>query len=214
MKLQLSLFACWFLSIAFGQEKKLNFKDYFNEFYVSVNHGIPFLYDNEKAFFGGGLGMSHVFRADRVVGARAGLELDFFHFWNDQLAKEPISQSKYNQRFNLTNLSIPVNLQLNFGKKTRFLFEFGGRLGVLAHMNYSANVYTPGSKMSPYGTFEDVHIKRFAAGVFFGLNTGIGARIFLNEKLDLLIRPDLQANSYSLELIYLHARLCIGIHLK
>lgn len=53
------------------------------------------------------------------------------------------------------------------------------------------------------------------SGISIGPVLGIGSRIPLNEKLDLLIRPDIGASVYfQQEFVNLYGRLCVGIHLK
>lgn len=202
---------------SFAQEnKKIQFKDYFNEFHASVNHGIPFG-GYTRTFFGGGLGMSHVFRADKIVGARAGLELDMVHFWDKGGFSHVSEQTDLNQHFYLTALTIPLNLRINFGKNTRFLFELGGRAGFVVSGYYMADVLKSEPGIEPANL---EHIKSPRAPVGFGtvgLNAGIGTLIPLNEKLDLLIRPDFGANLFFLDeatRINPYARLCVGIHLK
>src|SRR6185436_1499537 len=73
-----------------------------NEFHLSGNHGLS----APKTFFGGGLGASHVFRADQPLGARIGLEADFYHFWNAGVSGPEFNkyESRSNQHFNAVNL--------------------------------------------------------------------------------------------------------------
>ena len=98
MKIQLLLIACGFLNWGFGQtEKKQSFKNLFNEFQVSVNHGAA----NPKTFFGAGIGASHVFKPDRVVGSRVGLEVDFFHFWGGDITPPYSTETRRNQHFSI-----------------------------------------------------------------------------------------------------------------
>lgn len=197
-----------------AQDKK-QFKDYFNEFHVSVNHGIPML-GNSRTFFGGGLGMSHVFRADRTVGARAGLELECFHVTNYNVGPPESDKVRQNQHFYLTSLTLPLNLRISFGEKKRVFFELGGRLGFIVFGYYTADILQTGPNNESY--FEHVKTSKTPAGLgTVGLNSGIGTSILLNEKLDLVIHPDFGANLFFLEpneRIYLFGRVCVGIHLK
>lgn len=199
----------------FTQEKKKRFKDYFNEFHVSVNHGVP-LNANDRAFFGGGLGMNHVFRADRTVGARAGLELELFHVTDYNVGPPESDRVRKNQHFYLTSLTIPLNLRLGFGHKTRFFFELGGRAGFVVLGYYTADVLQAGVNNDYY--FEHVKTTKVPVGAgTVGLTSGIGTSVPLNEKLDLVIHPDFGANLFFFDYhdrIYLYGRLCVGIHLK
>lgn len=199
----------------FTQEKKKRFKDYFNEFHVSINHGVS-LNANDQAFFGGGLGMSHVFREDRTVGARAGLELELFHVTDYNAGPPESDEARSNQHFYLTSLTIPLNLRINFGEKKNIFLELGGRAGFVVFGYYTADVLQTGANSESYSK----HVKTFKAPVGLGtvgLNSGIGTTLSLNEKLDLVIRPDFGANLFFFDYhnrIYLYGRLCVGIHLK
>lgn len=126
----------------FAQEKK-TFKDYFNEFHVSVNHGVP-LNASDRAFFGGGLGMSHVFLMDRTVGARTGLELECFHITDYNAVPPESDKARSNQHFYLTSLTIPLNLRINFGEKKNIFLELGGKLGFVAFGYYTADILETG----------------------------------------------------------------------
>lgn len=198
---------------ALGQEN--NERNIFlNEFHLSLNHGIP-AYSGKRTFFGGGLGASHVFRANRIVGARIGLEADFFHVWGGDTQVPESDKTRRNQHFYLTKVSLPVNLRITLGKKTRFLFEAGGRFGLIVSAYYTADVLQTGPNYETF--FEHQKTAHGPVGLgFVGLNSGIGTLIPMNEKLDLLIRPDMGANLYFRETgeVYLYTRLCVGIHLK
>lgn len=158
--------------------------------------------------------MSHVFRADRTVGARAGLELDFFHFWDNGGFDHILEQTIINQHLYLTALSIPINLRINLGKRKNFHVELGGRLGFNLYSFYEADIlhYDSNSQSSYF-----VHERNPGGPVgfaFAGVNSGIGYLIPLNEKLDFLIRPTLQMNIYDLDGLHVYTQLNLGIHLK
>ncbi|WP_294672851.1 hypothetical protein [uncultured Fluviicola sp.] len=198
----------------FAQEKK-TFKDYFNEFHISVNHGVP-LSANDRAFFGGGLGMSHVFRADRTVGARTGLELECFHVTDYNVVPPESDKARSNQHFYLTSLTIPLDLRINFGEKKNIFLELGGRLGFVVFGYYTADILETGSDNEPY--FQHTKTTKAPVGLgTVGLNSGIGTTLSLNEKLDLVIHPDFGANLFFMdthERIYPYGRLCVGVRLK
>ncbi|MGV3613488.1 MAG: hypothetical protein ACO1N0_21190 [Fluviicola sp.] len=211
MKLKLVTIAILLLNGAFAQEKEQPLKNLFNEFHASVNHG--FL--NNRTFFGGGLGASHVFRADRVLGARVGLEFELFHIHTGNTSPPYSDETRRNQHFYLTSLTFPINLRLSFGKKIRFLFELGGRGGFVVSRYSTADVLRTGPNYETY--FEHVKTNKVAVGLAtVGVNSGIGTLIPLNEKFDLLVRPDVDANLFFFDdaRIHLYARLCVGIHLK
>ncbi len=178
---------------SFGQEVKSQpLKNLFNEYQVSINHGVA----NPRTFFGAGLGASHIFRPDKVIGSRVGLEADFFHFWNGEIAPPYSNEPRRNQHYYSTNISVPFTLQLNFGNRTRFLFELGGRLGVNVHTQYSADVYQTAIGSESYGKFA-YEKTILSLGAFLGLNAGIGVIIPLNEKCSLSFKPDVGLNMYS-----------------
>lgn len=213
MKIGLSFLLIAFSLCALAQENK-TFKDYFNELHISINHGVS-LNANERAFFGGGLGMSHVFRTDKVVGARTGLELDCFHVQIGNSSPPESDETRQNQHFYITSLGLPINLRLSFGKRTRFLFELGGRFGLIVSGCYTADVLRIGPNYETY--YERVKTNKGPVGLgTIGFNTGIGSLIPLNEKLALLIKPDFGANLFFFDNpgIHLYGRLCVGIHLK
>ncbi|WP_343634572.1 hypothetical protein [Fluviicola sp.] len=198
--------------LGFAQKEKRSFKDYFNEFHISVNHGIPFGAYN-RTFFGGGLGMSHVFRADRTVGARAGLDLDFFHFWNNGGFDHFLEQTIINQHLYLTSLSIPINLRINLGEKKNLHLELGGRLGFNLYSFYEADILHSDSTNQPYFVHER-HPGGPVGFAFAGVNSGLGYLIQWNEKMDFLIRPTFQLNIYDLDRLHIYTQLNLGIHLK
>jgi hypothetical protein len=190
---------------SFGQEKKL-FKDYFNEFHVSVNHGIP-LFPADRTFFGGGLGISHVFCADKIISFRTGLDFQLFHEW-DEFGEPAHYSSVKNIHYFFVDLSAPLMMRLNV---SRFFVEFGANVGVGVggRMRSTVSSYTP---YQPTTTTEQK--SRTGSGFWFGPALGIGTLIPLNEKLDLLVRPDIQLNWNIFEHMNLYGRLCVGIRLK
>lgn len=214
MKIGLSFIALIFSFHAFTQEKK-TFKDYFNEFHVSVNHGVP-LNANDRAFFGGGIGMSHVFRVDRTIGARAGLELECFHITDYNAGPPESDKVRQNQHFYLTSLTVPLNLRIGFGEKKRIFLELGGRLGFVVFGYYTADILQTGPNSESY--FQHVKTTKAPVGLgTVGLNSGIGTTFPLNEELDLVIHPDFGGNLFFMdthERMYLYGRLCVGVLLK
>lgn len=90
--------------------------------------------------------------------------------------------------------------------------ELGGNLGIGITGQQRATVIN----YSDYGPpVETVTNDSWNSGISIGPVLGIGSRIPLNEKLDLLIRPDIGASVYfQREFVNLYGRLCVGIHLK
>ncbi|TSJ45530.1 hypothetical protein [Fluviicola chungangensis] len=180
------------LNFTFGQEKEQPLKNLFNEYQISINHGAA----NPRTFFGGGLGAGHVFRSDKTVGSKVGLEADFFHFWNGEITPPYSNEPRRNQHYYSTNISVPFAFQLNFGTPIHFLIELGGRLGVNVHTQYSADVYQTAIDSESFGKFE-YEKTTLSLGAFLGLNGGVGVIIPLNERCNLVLKPDVGLNLYS-----------------
>ena len=88
--------------------------------------------------------------------------------------------------------------------------ELGGNLvaGIAGQKRGILKDYSPPLKET---TTKDSWNPGFSVGPVLG----IGARIPLTEKLDLLVRPDVGASiSLDREFGNLYGRLCVGIHLK
>jgi hypothetical protein len=186
-----------------GQEKKQDLKNLFNEYGVSVNHGIG------TGFFGGGLGANHVFHPDKVVSFRTGLEFQFFHAWSDSESHPSHYSSTKNIHYSYVDLTVPIVMRLN----VRWLFiELGGHVGAGISGQRRATV-TNYSDFQP--AVETTTKDSWNPGISAGLLFGIGTRIPLTEKLDLLIRPDVGASAYfQQDFLNLYGRLCVGIHLN
>ncbi|MDR0803201.1 hypothetical protein [Fluviicola sp.] len=199
-------FTLMFLSSVFSQEKK---QKPVNEFHVSVNHGIP-LSSLERTFFGVGLGVSHVFHSEKVAAFRTGLEFQFFHAWAGSLADHSHYSSSSNVHYSYVDFTIPLLLRINISWA---FIELGVCFGtnlfgqeratVTSYYDYQPSIQTTGKRA-------------WNPGISAGPVAGIGILIPLNEKLDLLIRPDAGVSAYFREEQYmnLYARLCVGIHLK
>lgn len=204
MKFRISLFVfvgC--LSCAFGQDKEQPLKNLFNEYHASVNHGIG------DGFFGGGLGVNHVFRPDKIVSLRTGMDFQFFHAWSPNGEHPSHYTSTKNVHYSYVDLTIPIVMRINI----RWIFiELGANLavGIAGQRRATVTNYydqQPSVVTSTKGYWNP--------GISVGPVFGIGARIPLNEKLDLLVRPDIGASvSFREDFLNLYGRLCIGIHLK
>ena len=191
-----------FYNASVAQEKEQTLKKLFNEFHVSVNHSLG------NGFFGGGLGANHVFRPDKVFSFRTGLDLQFFHTWGNSGDPSHYSSTK-DIRWAYADLTIPIVMRFNI---KYVLIELGGNLGVGIAGQQRATVTT----YSDYQPSVEIKTKDFwNSGFSVGPVFGIGTLIPLNEKLDLLIRPDIGASvHFQQEFLNVYGRLCIGIHLK
>jgi hypothetical protein len=200
MKVNLLLVIFAFSISCFAQEKEQPLKNLFNEFHISVNHGIG------DGSFGGGLGVNHVFHPDKVISFRTGLD---FQYFSNQTYSNPPSHfgSPYYYYCSYVDLTIPLIMRINI--KWVFI-ELGGNLGV-GITGQKRGVLTDYSQPLLETTTND----SWNPGVSVGPMFGIGARIPLSEKLDLLIRPDVGASiSLDQEFGNLYGRLCVGVRLK
>ncbi len=203
MRFLLFIVVMGFSLSSFGQEKEQPLKNLFNEFHASVNHELG------KGFFGGGLAANHVFRPDKIVSFRTGLDFQFFHSWSDSENSHSYYSSVKDVHYSYVDLTIPIVLRINI----RWVFiELGANLGVGIAGQRRATVTSyydqqPSVVTTTKGSWNP--------GISVGPVLGIGARIPLNEKLDLLIRPDVGISmAFNQEFSNLYGRLCIGIHLK
>lgn len=203
MKIALSIVIFAFSLSCLAQEKEQPLKNLFNEFHVSVNHELG------DGFFGGGLGVNHVFRSDKVVAFRTGLDFQFFHAWSESENTHSYYSSAKNVHYSYLDLTIPLVLRINI----RWVFiELGANLGVGIAGQRRATVT---SYYDQQPSIETTTKGSWNPGISAGPMLGIGARIPLNEKLDLLVRPDIGlSGSFREEFSSLYGRLCIGIHLK
>ncbi|MGV3613487.1 MAG: hypothetical protein ACO1N0_21185 [Fluviicola sp.] len=202
MKLKLVTIAILLLNGAFAQEKEQPLKNLFNEFHASVNHPLG------NGFLGGGLGANRIFRPDKVFSFRTGLDFQFFHVWGNAADPSHYSSTK-DVRWAYADLIIPIVMRFNI----KYVFiELGGNLGVGIAGQQRATV----TDFSNYQSFVVTNTKdSWSSGFSIGPMFGVGTLIPLNEKMDLLIRPDIGASvHFRQEFSNFYARLCIGIHLK
>lgn len=162
-----------------------------NEYSLSVNHGMK---DQGKNFFGAGIEVNHVFKADQPLGTRVGLAVDFFHFWYDN-ESSPYSkyENRYNQHFYAANISIPFAGQINMGYNTKVLLEMGGQVGVNTYTHYTADIEKVNTNTAStwYHERSGIHL-----GPFFGINLGLGVRIPVYDQLSILLKPSVGFNVY------------------
>lgn len=190
------------LNFTFGQEKEQPLKNLFNEFHASVNRGFG------EGFFGGGVGINHVFRPEKIFALRTGLEFQFFHAWAS-MDHHSHYASYENEQCSYTYLSIPIVMRINI----RWAFiELGANVGTGISGTRKATV-TSNNDQAP-ATVTNIK-ESWNPGLLLGPVFGIGARIPLNEKLDLLVRPDAGMSfDFKENFSNFYGRLCIGIHLK
>lgn len=200
MKITLSFVILALSFFGYGQEKEQPLKNLFNEFHASVNHGIG------DGSFGGGLAVNHVFHPEKTVSFRTGLD---FQYFSELSYSEPPSHigTPYDYYCSYVDLTIPLIMRINI--KWVFI-ELGGNL-VAGIAGQKRGILTYYSQPLMETTTKDSWNPGFSIGPLMG----VGARIPFNEKVDLLIRPDVGASiSLDREFGNLYGRLCVGIHLK
>ncbi|HRP53791.1 MAG TPA: hypothetical protein PLI97_09830 [Fluviicola sp.] len=193
---QLFILFTLFSGFTVAQTTKKSWKNVLNEFAISTNYGLE-----ESGFFGGGLSIGHCMKPDKVVGFGAAVAFDFYHFNLGDCTPPKSTDFRHNQHFYTTNVSIPFDLQLNFGKKTRFLIEIGGQFGANIHTVYRANVLDA-STNSYLATRNQKGL-----GAFVGLNGGLGISIPIEDQYAIVLKPAWGLNLYSEEPAYLNQKL-------
>lgn len=157
------------------------------ELHLSANHPLE-TESTDRTFFGAGFGANVVFRDAKMLSFKTGFETNFFHTWNRNVYTGHMS-GKYNVHYNLWNLSIPVMLRLNVGKKVRFFVEAGGYLGIPLSGNITSNYYLIGtSPENPgyNGTITDPYDGYFSLSPAVGL----GGIFPVSDRIDLFLKPE------------------------
>ena len=182
-----------FLFIPFGIRTQRNIG---SEFHLSGNH--PLIEGIGATFFGGGIGGNVIFRDTNTWGIKTGIEINYFHTLK--------SLSYKSTNYHTTVLSLPVMVRFSAGKKNKRFFEMGAYVGVGAGK----------SEVGKYSQYEP-----YRPGIVISPAISFGGRIFLSERIDLLLRPELgltitdyHASDKVFETYYSYVRFCAGIHLK
>lgn len=202
MKCLFSCLSLLWMGLSYSQDTKPTRPPIFNEFHASMNHSLG------PGFLGGGVAANHVFYSEKVVSLRTGLELNYFHIWGGSSEPSHYSAVK-DMHYAFADLTIPLVMRVNVRP---VFFELGGNLGFgIAGLKKGTSITYFDLQPAIETKIKESWSSGFSAGPYFG----IGARIPMHEKLDLLIRPDVGANlHFSKNLLNLYGRLCIGIHLK
>ena len=168
----------------FGQEKSGPF---INEFTISVNWSNP-TDDFTKNNIGFGIGAYHPFFPKKTANLIVGMEYNRTSQFVEHVSTGP-NINLYNYTFVLNNISLPIGLRINTGKKTVFFFETGGFADLLISSNENLSS---------------------CVGVYFGM----GIRIPVS-KIELIIKPEgkygLNDLGYRIKLYTSYIRLSVGI---
>lgn len=166
------------------------------EFHLSGNH--PLIEGIGATFFGGGIGGNVIFRDTNTLGIKTGIEINYFH------TSQSLSYKSSN--YHTIVLSLPVMVRFSAGKKNKLFFEMGTYVGI-------------GSGKSEVGKYSQY--ESYLPGLVISPAIGLGGRVSLSKRIDLLLRSELGLTltdyhaSYSVfDTSYSYVRFCAGIHLK
>lgn len=169
------------------------------EFHLSGNH--PLIEGIGATFFGGGVGGNVIFRDTNTLGIKTGMEINYFHTWQ---ASQNLSSNHGDNH--CVFVTIPAMIRFSAGKKNRRFFEMGVYIGIGSGK----------SEMGKYSQYEP-----YSSGLVISPAISFGGRIFLSERIDLLLRPELgltvtdyYASDRVFETWYSYVRFCAGIHVK
>lgn len=201
-----------FLS-AFAQEEKSPF--FFNEFTISLNKTLPWD-DNTESRYGFGVGITRVMREQKKMNFVFGFEYNL-----TQQLKKTTYEGRYahatDVEYTLNNLSVPLNIRLNFGTNTRFFVEAGAFADLILSSKRKGKKYIEiveghtviSSKVA------DFKGKGNLSHINYGVAGGIGVSVPF-DKFELIIKPDVrlglhELDSFSTSFLNSYIRLNIGI---
>lgn len=178
------------------------------EFHGSAN--LPFR--AERTFLGTGIGVNVLFKDTGLVSFKTGLEVNYFHTWDEYLDAGKFSNQR-NVHYQYALLSLPAIVRFSMGKKVKLLAEFGGYLGVSLGGEMRSD-YTSYDSLSN-SQFNEIKRESYFPGLSFTPMVSVGGRFPLSERIDLLLKPECAfVLSEEINARYFYARFCIGIHLK
>ncbi len=197
------------------------------EGHYSVNR--PFGHTESNTYYGVGIGANVLFRDASVFNIKTGLEVNYFHTWDDRVYSSHMS-SRTDLHYRYAVVSIPAFLRLTVGNKMKVFIEGGTYLGVSpgGQVRYTYTSYSS-SPNDPTTTHESKD--SYKAGLFISPAIGLGTRFHLSERLDVFLKGEFAfvqsrrfsgnttigagyGGSYDFNHRYTYLRLCAGIHLK
>lgn len=169
------------------------------EFHASINYPIA-----SQTFPGAGLGANVLFREEKLVNFKIGLEINYFHTW------DKVYYGGLNGDHHYGVLSVPAMVRFTTGEKHKGFFEMGTYVGIGF-----------GQTETGYYSYNNPQYDTYFPGVVITPAIGLGGRFSLSERIDLLLKPEFaltmtefDLNDRLFETYYLYARFCVGIHLK
>ena len=192
------------------------------EFHASVNHPLA-----TSAFLGGGIGANVLFRDTCIFNLKTGLEVNYFHTWDEQIYAGHGS-SRTDLYYKYAVVSIPAFARLTFGNRVKFFLEAGAYLGFCADGRVRYTSASSGSFPGDYSVTTQQNT--YNPGFFLIPAAAIGIRFPISERLDLFIKPEFAfvqnlrfsgnqtgagyGGDYDFNYQYTYLRLCVGLHLK
>lgn len=153
-------------------EFKLDFGQIINEVHLGVNLSVV-SNGNTTNYFGGGLGIYHVWWEKKFYNLIFGIEYNYTRQYLKQLNMEEFSFAQ-DVDVQFHNFTFPLFMRFNFGKKIKGFCEFGGYFEL--PITKGKGDYYGYSK--PYGTtFEENKKFPISTGVNGGPLLGLGLKI-------------------------------------
>lgn len=199
------------------------------ELHASVNHPLNWSSENDswssapevRTFYGGGLGANVVFADASTASFKTGLEVNFFHTWNESVYTGHTT-GKSNVHYRFWNLSIPAMLRIHVGKRVRFFLDAGFYLGIPLTGRMTSNYHAYPTAPGEVGVNE-VREEKFEG--YFSLTPAIslGGIFPVSKRIDLFVKPeflfqknfgvyDTPVSDFNEKFSYL--RLCSGIRIN
>lgn len=187
------------------------------ELHASANH--PF--GKTRTFYGGGFGANVVFMDERTLSIKTGFEANFFHTWNhSEYTGHMSSADSVHYRF--WNLSIPLMIRLNVGKRTRFFAEAGVYLGIpiagtstFKYTSYGTSPQNPG--------YSEMKTTDFAGYFSLSPAVSLGGIFPVSRRVDLILKSELALQKnigvfdgpvYDFNARFYYFRLCLGMRIN
>ena len=197
------------------------------EFHSSVNR--PLSHSESNTYYGGGIGANVLFRDTSVFNIKTGLEVNYFHTWDDRIYPSKTSSTR-DLHYRYAVVSIPAFLRLTFGNRFKMFIEGGTYLGVSpgGKVRYT---YTSYSMYFGQPSVKSEKNENYNTGLSISPAIGLGARFSLSERLDIFLKAEVAfvvknkrfyggtigsnyGGYYDFNYRYNYLRLCVGIHLK
>ena len=205
------VFSCM---IVFGQQDDLS--DIVNEIDVSVNRTLSTRHSEYSEQFGFGVGAKHIFMKSKKLNLVTGMEYNLNRFQIDHLYDGHWSYLT-DVRHTLHNLSIPLYVRWNFGKKINFFVEAGGFIDLIIDGKRSGTRHTASSNLTGEAVSDFEDEGAVYSTISYGASMGFGVSFPL-EGCRIFIKPDcklglVDLNYYPPSVINSSLRINLGIQL-